>query len=126
MHENAQASQLATFQALIKKAANTRFGREHGFAAMQSPKDFQQKVPVRDYEAAKEWFEAIKSGEADVSWPGKPLYLAKTSGTTYRGHTRQHLKWCLPRVARRKEEAATRVASMSPIKSINLTCGNKP
>ncbi|RZK53902.1 MAG: hypothetical protein EOO59_11955, partial [Hymenobacter sp.] len=28
------------------------------------------------------WFDRVKTGEANVLWPGRPLYLAKTSGTT--------------------------------------------
>src|SRR5690606_23701939 len=30
----------------------------------------------------KHYIERIQNGEADVLWKGKPLYLAKTSGTT--------------------------------------------
>jgi hypothetical protein len=39
-------------------------------------------VPVRDYEGLKPYFDRTQAGEADVLWPGRPLYLAKTSGTT--------------------------------------------
>ena len=74
--------QKQTFDSLIKTAANTAFGKEYGFDQIKSYQDFQTRVPIRDYEAAKSWFERIYKGEADVSWPGKPLYLAKTSGTT--------------------------------------------
>ena len=37
---------------------------------------------MRDYEGLKPWFDRTQAGEADVLWPGRPLYLAKTSGTT--------------------------------------------
>jgi hypothetical protein len=39
-------------------------------------------VPVQDYEGLKKYVERIKTGESDVLWPGKPIYFAKTSGTT--------------------------------------------
>lgn len=81
-HLDPVASQQRTFDMLIKKGRLTRFGKEHGFDEVHSFADFQKQVPVRDYEAARKWFDAIKEGESNVSWPGKPLYLAKTSGTT--------------------------------------------
>ncbi len=71
-----------TFRNLIQTAKETAFGREHQFDEIRSFADFQRLVPVRDYEAAKAWFVRVKQGESDVLWPGKPLYLAKTSGTT--------------------------------------------
>jgi hypothetical protein len=80
-HEDALGSQARTLKALVQAAAQTRFGRAHGFGQIKDDADFKARVPVRDYEANKEYFEAIKHGEADVSWPGRPLYLAKTSGT---------------------------------------------
>lgn len=71
-----------TFRKLISQAASTAFGQEHGFGEIHSHQDFVAKVPVRTYEQAKEWFDRIYLAEDSVSWPGKPLYLAKTSGTT--------------------------------------------
>ena len=71
-----------TFHYLLKTAQNTRFGKDHDFASIQSYEDFKARVPVRDYEGLKNYFDAIIDGEENVTWPGKPLYLAKTSGTT--------------------------------------------
>jgi len=39
-------------------------------------------VPVRDYEQLKSYIEKIKEGRSDILWKGKPIYFAKTSGTT--------------------------------------------
>lgn len=82
--EAAQAveSQEKTFRDLLSRAAGTQFGREHAFASIRSHADFCKAVPVRDYEQAKRFFDMIYQGVPDVCWPGKPLYLAKTSGTT--------------------------------------------
>ena len=74
--------QRKTFSSLIQQGAKTAFGKEHGFSQIKSYQDFQKRVPVRSYETAKNWFDRIYKGEVDVSWPGLPLYLAKTSGTT--------------------------------------------
>jgi len=70
------------FKELIDSAKDTKFGRDHNFSTITTYSEFKKQVPVRDYEDLKEYFDAIVSGESDVLWPGKPLYLAKTSGTT--------------------------------------------
>lgn len=77
-----EATQEAVFQDLIRKGKNTIFGREHGFHDIQNHADFRQKVPVRDYEGLRPYIDQIINGQSDVLWPGKPAYLAKTSGTT--------------------------------------------
>lgn len=70
------------FQNIIKKASHTAFGKDHQFEAIHSYTDFVQRVPIRDYEALRPYFDRVKSGEPNVLWPGKPRYFAKTSGTT--------------------------------------------
>ncbi|GAA3946740.1 GH3 family domain-containing protein [Hymenobacter algoricola] len=75
-------TQQRVFRQLIDQARNTAFGRDHSFADIQTPADLARLVPVRDYEALAPYFNRVKAGEADVLWPGKPAYLAKTSGTT--------------------------------------------
>jgi len=76
------ATQLALLRELARTAAGTAFGRAHDLAAVHTPADFAARVPIRDYEALKPYFDRVKAGEADILWPGRPLYLAKTSGTT--------------------------------------------
>lgn len=80
--ETAVDDQLATFQHLVKVAANTEFGKEHGFADIKTFEDFAKQVPIRDYEEFKPYIEKIKQGKHNVLWKGQPIYFAKTSGTT--------------------------------------------
>jgi hypothetical protein len=75
-------TQQKVFQQLIDKARHTAFGRDHDFTGIRTYDDFKKRVPVHDYEDLKPYIERVKSGEEDVLWPGKPLYFAKTSGTT--------------------------------------------
>ncbi len=70
------------FRTLIRKAGNTVFGQDHGFADIKDYDDFKKQVPVRDYEQLSPYIKKIIGGEKDVLWPGKPIYFAKTSGTT--------------------------------------------
>ena len=76
------ATQLRLLRQLTHAAAHTAFGQAHDFEAIQTPADFAARVPVRDYENLKPYFDQVKAGVPDVLWPGRPLYLAKTSGTT--------------------------------------------
>jgi hypothetical protein len=67
---------------LIKKGQHTVFGRENNFKSIRTYEDFKEYVPIRDYENFSGYIRQIKEGIADVLWPGKPIYFAKTSGTT--------------------------------------------
>lgn len=80
--QNPIKSQELVFADLIKKASNTTFGKDHDFKSIKSIQDFQNKVSVTDYEGLRPYIDQMIAGQSDVLWPGKPLYLAKTSGTT--------------------------------------------
>lgn len=75
-------TQQKVFQMLLHKAKNTAYGRAHNFASIKTPEDFRNNVKISDYEGVRPYVERILKGESDVLWPGKPLYFAKTSGTT--------------------------------------------
>ncbi|MCX6166654.1 MAG: GH3 auxin-responsive promoter family protein [Sphingobacteriales bacterium] len=79
---NPIAAQDKVFFALLNKAKLTAFGQDHGFETIQTYQDFKKSVPIRDYEQLRPYIERVAAGEANVLWPGKPLYFAKTSGTT--------------------------------------------
>ena len=75
-------SQEKIFQHLMQKASQTRFGKDHGLTKETTYREYQQRVPIKDYENIRPYIELIFAGEKDVLYPGKPLYLATTSGTT--------------------------------------------
>lgn len=79
---NPVETQQKVFEELIREAAQTQFGKDHDFGSIKSHSDFVQKVPVRDYEGLKHYVDKVVKGEENVLWKGKPLYFAKTSGTT--------------------------------------------
>jgi hypothetical protein len=79
---DAAGLQKATFDMLIKKATPTAFGEEHEFTSIKNHTDFTRLVPVRDYELFRPSIDRIINGEHHVLWPGRPIYFAKTSGTT--------------------------------------------
>jgi hypothetical protein len=75
-------TQQKVFLDLIKQASETKFGKDHNFSQIKSHQDFVKNVPVRDYEGLKTYVDKVVKGESDILWKGKPLYFAKTSGTT--------------------------------------------
>ncbi|WP_295767251.1 GH3 auxin-responsive promoter family protein [uncultured Mucilaginibacter sp.] len=82
MRQNGIALQQKTMQQLIAQAKNTAFGSDHQFQNITTYEDFKRNIPVRDYEDLRPYIDRVVNGEANVTWPGKPAYLAKTSGTT--------------------------------------------
>jgi hypothetical protein len=68
---------------LIGRARDTRFGRDHDFAAIGSVADFQQAVPLRRYdEFWEQYWQSSFPRLVDVTWPGRIPYFAQTSGTS--------------------------------------------
>lgn len=80
--KNPVATQQKVFEQLIHEAKNTQFGKDHLFETIKSHKDYVKQVPIRDYEELRMYVDRVVKGESDVLWKGKPLYFAKTSGTT--------------------------------------------
>ena len=74
--------QEAILQQLLKVAKKTQFGNDHNFTQINNYNDYKTTVPIRDYEQLKPYIELIKNGKQNVLWKGKPIYFAKTSGTT--------------------------------------------
>ena len=75
-------AQTKVFKELIQKGLKTKFGEDHGFQKVTDTESFRASVPVRDYEELRPYIDQVLEGEADVLWPGRPLYYAKSSGTT--------------------------------------------
>lgn len=80
--KNAEKNQEDLLLSLVDTAKKTLFGREHDFESIKSVKDFQERVPVADYENLKPYIERVKRGQSNILWTETPEYFAKTSGTT--------------------------------------------
>jgi hypothetical protein len=77
-----ELTQMLWMESLLHDAALTSFAKDHFFHDIQNYEDFKQAVPLRDYEGLKSYIDEVVDGKSDVLWKGKPLYFAKTSGTT--------------------------------------------
>lgn len=80
--ENPSLAQQSVFKKLIEGGKDTLFGKKYRFNEIKTIQDFQEKVPLQDYESLKPYIEKIKTGKENILWKGRPLYFAKTSGTT--------------------------------------------
>ncbi len=67
---------------LLERAKDTAFGRQHLFAATHSYDDFVRNTPVSTYEELKDDIDRMRQGEANLLWPGRVKWYAKSSGTT--------------------------------------------
>lgn len=66
----------------LKTGRITEFGKKAGLEQVNTYEEYRQAVPVQDYEQMRTWIDRIKEGRHNVLWKGKPIYFAKTSGTT--------------------------------------------
>lgn len=79
---NPVETQQRVFQELIFQAKDTVFGKDHHFSEIKTVEDFAKQVPIRDYEELRPYVDRMVKGEENILWKGKPIYFAKTSGTT--------------------------------------------
>jgi len=75
-------SQVAVLRELLRRAAETQWGRRYRFGDTRSPEAFRRRMPITGYkEASESWHRAFE-GATDVTWPGHVRYFALSSGTT--------------------------------------------
>jgi hypothetical protein len=68
---------------VLRKQADTAFGRDHGFASIASLADFRKNVPVAPYEYVSPYIERVQKGETSALLADpRVLMFALTSGTT--------------------------------------------
>ena len=79
---NALQDQDQILKDLLKTGKGTEFGKEHGLAGVNHYADYKTAVPIRDYEGFRPYIDKIKEGKHNILWKGRPIYFAKTSGTT--------------------------------------------
>ena len=74
--------QLGVLRKLIKAAANTEWGRTHGYKDIETYTDYVAHVGINTYEEMKGYILRMRKGEKDVLWRGRVAWFAKSSGTT--------------------------------------------
>jgi len=82
MSRNVEATQKRLLEKVIHECRDTAFGADHGFAEIHGAEDYRRCVPIRDFEGHRPYVERMMNGEADVLFPGRPLFYNTTSGTS--------------------------------------------
>jgi hypothetical protein len=78
-----EAVQTARLLEILRKQADTAFGRDHGFASVASVADYRRAVPVAPYEYVAPYIERVTKGETNALLADPRVRLfALTSGTT--------------------------------------------
>jgi hypothetical protein len=74
--------QMETNYKLLKKARDTEWGKKYDFASIFSITDFQNRIPLSDYESLTEDITRLRKNEQNILWPSEIKWFAKSSGTT--------------------------------------------
>lgn len=78
----AEAMQRGILNRLLDRAAQTEWGRMHGYCKELDYEHFARQTPLNTYEELKGFIDRMRHGEKDVLWPGRVKWYAKSSGTT--------------------------------------------
>jgi hypothetical protein len=80
--EQPHATQQMLLMRLIKAHRHTAFGRQYNFESITSIRQFQERIPIQQYDDFKPYIQRMIQGEANILCPGKVRYFSKSSGTT--------------------------------------------
>ena len=80
--DSAEKIQRRVLKRLLERAGNTEWGKKYGYSDMKGYEDFARTVPINTYEETKGYIDRMRRGEADILWPGRVRWYAKSSGTT--------------------------------------------
>jgi hypothetical protein len=79
---NPHQCQYTVWQNLVAEGQYTEFGRKFQFENLQSVKEFQQRVPLHQYDDMKPHIHRMMEGEENLLWNTPVEWFAKSSGTT--------------------------------------------
>ncbi len=81
--DTARDAQRETMLKRIRRSADTQFGREHAFAAIDNLGDYRRAVPISSYESISPYIAKVIRGDRQALLPAseKVLALACTTGS---------------------------------------------
>lgn len=78
---NPEEAQRSLLLDLLRQNRDCAFGREYGFSSIGNVREYQDRVPVVNYDDLAPWIERIKSGERGVLTSEPVLAFEKSSGS---------------------------------------------
>ncbi|NNE32654.1 MAG: GH3 auxin-responsive promoter family protein [Winogradskyella sp.] len=67
---------------LLKIAKDTEVGKQYDFSSIKTYQEFNERVPIVNYETMQPLIERSRAGESNIFWPRPIKWFAKSSGTT--------------------------------------------
>ena len=67
---------------IVRRNAQTSFGRAHGFASIRSVREYQELVPVRTYDELADELRRVQAGETNVLTASPIDHFEPTSGSS--------------------------------------------
>jgi hypothetical protein len=80
--QDPQQAQTVRWKRLLHANQNSAYGKAHGFSSINSIKDYQNRVPVVDYDALSPWIDRIAAGEHGVLTQAPVRMLEPSGGST--------------------------------------------
>ena len=74
--------QQSVLKELVRKGAETEYGRKYGFGSIRSYEEFAAAVPVVEYPGLRPYVMRMIAGEKNVLWHGRIRRYAQSSGTS--------------------------------------------
>lgn len=84
MLERGYAVQQTALFDKLRRCADTRFGRDHGFGQIRTVADFRRQVPISEYDYVAPYMKEVTEGKIEALFPASEKILAFgcTTGTT--------------------------------------------
>lgn len=76
-----RAAQQMLLSDVLQKNAQTEFGRQHGFGAINSFEEFRTRVPIRTYDDLRPWLDRVIAGEPSVLTREPVIAFEETGGS---------------------------------------------
>src|SRR5260370_35560399 len=85
LHEAHSVQRERLFEKL-RRCADSRFGRVHGFAGIKALADFRRQLPIAEYDYFEPYIDEVAQGRVEALFPAdeKVLMFGTTTGTTGR------------------------------------------
>lgn len=74
--------QNSVFFELLDKAKDTEWGKKYNYSSINTISEYQERVPLNDYDSLKIYIDRQMHGEKNILWSSEVKWYAKSSGTT--------------------------------------------
>ncbi|MCF0226323.1 MAG: GH3 auxin-responsive promoter family protein, partial [Methanobrevibacter sp.] len=80
--QNCYDVQEKTLFDILNYSKDTEIGQKFDFESISSIKEYQEKVPILEYDDISDYIERMAEGEENILFPGRTSFFISTSGTT--------------------------------------------